>query len=359
MSTPIPTIAVTGINGFVATEVVLLFLSRGWHVRGSVRTPSQADKLNTHPAYEAHIESGNLKVIVVADLAKSDLSELLDGVDAVASVAAPLPKLDNPDLTWDDFKGPTVEPILRFLHYAQKSSTIKSVALMSSLGSSLDLQPPPGKVYTENDWTPYSEDACKALDIKSNPLASVIWYFTAKKLAEEAVLQFQASEKPTFAISTFCPPMIYGPARFLSTVDDIKTIGGSQEEFLGLFAGKDQPPPSHQFSWSFIDVRDVAEAFYLGVTKKASGKFLVSGPGYTFQEFADRLRALRPDLDAFFTLGEPGRYAPYAWSVNASKSKKELGIQYHTMDETLIGIIEFYEKLGLFKQAPAGKKVES
>ncbi|ODN80024.1 hypothetical protein L202_03885 [Cryptococcus amylolentus CBS 6039] len=357
MSPSIPTIAITGINGFIATDLVLHFLSRNWHVRGSVRTPSQADKLKSHPLYEQHLTSGTLKVIVVEDLAKSDLSGLLEGVDAIAGIAAPLPQLDNTTLTWDDYKEPTIEPILRILGYAQKSSTIKSVTFLSSAASTVDLTLTSGKVYTENDWNPYTEELCKTLDAKKDGMASVTWYFAAKKLAEQAVLRFQETERPSFSITTICPPMIYGPAQYITSVEQIENLaGGSQQEFLNLFAGKTRPLP-HQYFWSFVDIRDVSEAFYLAITKGISGKFLVSAHGYNWQEFADKLRKLRPDLDAYFPLGEPKRYPAHGWSIDSSKSEKQLGIQWRSTEETLLAAVEFYEKLGLFKSAPGTKQV--
>ncbi|WVQ77268.1 hypothetical protein IAR50_006952 [Cryptococcus sp. DSM 104548] len=273
-----PLIAITGINGFITTEVVLFFPSRGWAVHGSVRSPAQADKLKTHPAYEEHIASGNLKVVVVEDLAKSDFGKLLDGVNAVVSMAAPLPKLNNSILTWDAYMGPTVEPILRILHHAQKSTTIKSVASMSFLASRIELESPLGNVYTGNGWNSYTDESCKALDPRRDCTGSIIWYFAANKFAERTVLKFQETEKPAFSISTICPTILYGPAHFLFSVEDIKSVGGSQETFVGFFAGKDQPLPLH-FSGTFVDVRDVAEAFYLTVANKVPGKSLISGPG--------------------------------------------------------------------------------
>ncbi|ODN98248.1 hypothetical protein L198_03490 [Cryptococcus wingfieldii CBS 7118] len=349
MSPSSPLIAITGINGFIATEVVLLFLARGWNVRGSVRASTQAEKLKSLPAYEKYFASGQLEVVVVEDLAKADFTELFQGAHAVASLAAPLPKLGDPTLTWSDFKGPTIAPVLRILDYAKKSTTIKSVALMSSSGSSLSLEQEPNKVYTEDDWTPYTEEYC------DNPMASVIWYFAAKKFAEEAVMKWQETEKPSFAISTFCPPMVYGPAHYIASLADLKALKGSTDEFLNLFIGKDQPFPG-QFSKTFVDVRDVAEAFYLGITKEVSGKYLVSGHDYCWQELADKLRELRPDLDAYFPLGEPGTRIKGEWTMDASKSKRELGLEYRSTEETLKGTIDLFEGLGLFKEAPLGAK---
>ncbi|ODN86595.1 hypothetical protein L198_07290 [Cryptococcus wingfieldii CBS 7118] len=333
MPSPVPIIAITGINGFVATELVLLFLAREWHVRGSVRTPDKAAAVKTHPAYERFFQQGSLEVVVVEDLDESDLGPLMEGVQAVAHLAAPLPKLDDPSLTLDDFKRPIVEPVLRILQQAHKpSSTIKSIAFMSSAASSVDLGAPPGKVYTENNWTPYTDEDCKSLDPHQNPMASVIWYFTAKKQAEQAAFEFHKIHQPAFSITTFCPPMIYGPAHYLQPGTNMSTVTGSQEGFVSLFKGRDAPLPG-QFFWSFVDVRDVVDAFHVALTKTVSGRFLVSGHEYTWQEFTDKLQLIRPDLSSFFPLGQPkcksegGGYTPAKWAFDSKKLREELGIE--------------------------------
>ncbi|WVQ73630.1 hypothetical protein IAR50_003210 [Cryptococcus sp. DSM 104548] len=349
-------IAITGINGFIATEVVLNFLSRGWSVRGSVRTPAQAANLKTLPAYEPYFASGQLEVVVVTDLAKSDYSELLDGVDAVASVAAPLPKFDKPDLTWDDFKGPTIEPVLRILQYAQKSTTIKSVALMTSSVSSFDLEAAPGRVITETDWNPYTEEFAESINLATNPMAPVFWYFVAKKLAELAVIEYQKTENPSFSIAIICPAMVYGPAHQIPSLAGLKAINGSSDEFFGLFSGKEQALPP-LFGRVLVDSRDVAEAFHAAITKQVSGKFLLSAHEFDWQTLADKLRKLRPDLDAYIPLGEPEKkYMPLGWSVDTSKAKKELGLEYRSIEDTLTATTDFYETLGLFKEEPVGSK---
>ncbi|ODO08262.1 hypothetical protein I350_03852 [Cryptococcus amylolentus CBS 6273] len=358
MSPTKPLIAITGINGFIATAAVLHFLANGWHVRGSVRTAAQAEKLKTLPAYAKYIASGELDIIVLGDLVKDDFKELVEGADAVASMAAPGFMTDDPvSFKWEHIKGPTIDPILKILKYAEESSTIKSVIILSSgVTSVVGRQDSPGKVYTEDDWAPFTEEFCQTLDPVTNPMATFIWYTTAKKLAEEAVLDYIENKKPSFSVTIFCPSMVTGPAHFIPSIDAIKDLpGGSSKDFVSLLSGKDQPLPA-QISWSFVDVRDVAESFYAAVTKHVSGKFFISGREFTWQEFVDKLRAFRPDLDAYIAAGEPGKEVIGEWSVDGGKSQKELGLKYRTTEETLKDTLEFYEGLGLFKEAPIGAK---
>ncbi|TYJ53745.1 hypothetical protein B9479_005583 [Cryptococcus floricola] len=355
MSSNAPIIAITGINGFIATEVTLLFISHGWHVRGSVRTPAQVEKLKTHPAYAKYFITGELRAVVVEDLTKSDLSELFDGVQAVASLAAPLPSRD-PTVTWDDFKVQSIEPALRILKQAQQSDTIKSVIITSSSASALDLVGVPGKVYNEDVWNPLTEEFCQTLSLATNPMTPAIWYFAAKKLTEQAVLEFQETEKPSFSTAIFCPSMVCGPANYIDSTQVFKDLRGvPSNQILNLFVGKDQPLPM-KFAFAFVDVRDVAAAFYAAATKKVSGRFMLSADEYNWQEFVDKLRALRPDLDAYFPLGEPGKEVKDDWSMDASKSKKELGLEYRSTEDTLKDTVKHLESIGLFKEAPTGVK---
>ncbi|ODO00376.1 hypothetical protein I350_07012 [Cryptococcus amylolentus CBS 6273] len=351
-----PTIAITGINGFIATEVALIFISNGWHVRGSVRTHAQVETLKAHPAYAKYFASGVLRAVVVEDLTKSDLSELFDGVQAVASLAAPLPSRD-PSVTWKDFKIQSIEPALRILKHAQKANTIKSVIITSSNASALDIiGGAPGKVYTEDDWNPLTEEYCQSLDLATNPMTPAIWYFAAKKLTEQAVLEFQDTEKPPFSITILCPSMVCGPANYIDTTQAFKDRRGvPSNQILNIFVGKDQPLPM-KLACAFVDVRDVAAAFYAAATKQVSGRFMLSGHEFDWQEFVDKLRALRPDLDAYFPLGEPGKDVPGDWAVDASKSKKEFGLQYRSTEDTLKDTVNYLESIGLFKEAPAGLK---
>ncbi|TYJ53747.1 hypothetical protein B9479_005585 [Cryptococcus floricola] len=336
MSPTAPLIAITGINGFIATAAVL----------------------KTLPTYAKYVASGELEIIVLGDLVQDDFKELIEKADAVASMAAPGFKTDNPaSVKWEHIKGPTIDPTLKFLKYAEESTTIKSVIILSSgVTTVVGRQDPPGKVYTEDDWAPFTEEFCQTLDPATNPMATFIWYTTAKKLGEQAVLEYIENKKPSFSATIFCPSMVAGPAHFIPSIDALKDLpDGSSKDFVSLLSGKDQPLPV-QISWSFVDVRDVAESFYAAVTKHVSGKFLISGREFTWQEFVDKLRTFRPDLDAYIAAGEPGKEVIGEWSVDGGKSQKELGLEYRTTEETLEHTLEFYEGLGLFKAAPIGAK---
>ncbi|TYJ53770.1 hypothetical protein B9479_005610 [Cryptococcus floricola] len=351
-------VAITGINGFIATELVLLFLTRAWHVRGSVRTPLQAQSMKDHPVYKEWVDGGKLEVVVVPDMAGKEGGEvegLLEGVRGVVCMAAPLPGADT--TSWPGFRDPTIQGIKRVLEYAQKSSTIKSVVIMSSVGGTVDWSAPPEKVFTEDDWIPFSDEDCQADGSDINPGVLLKWYGTAKRMAEQYALEFQEKEKPGFSIATVAPPMVYGPPIYIPTPSDLPKLQYYQQEFFSLFAGgKDRKLPE-QMAQSWVDVRDVAEAFCVLVEREGRGRYLISGGEYKWQEWADKLHALRPDLDEHLALGEPGKYPDSRWKVDGSKSVRELGMKYRTAEETLKDTLAYFEKMGVFEEAAGAWKI--
>ncbi|WVQ77250.1 hypothetical protein IAR50_006933 [Cryptococcus sp. DSM 104548] len=350
------TVAITGLNGFIATELAVLFLSRGWHVRGSVRTPAQAQNMKEHPVYSKYVEGGELSVIVVEDMAKSELGELLEEVKSVACIAAPLP---GPHVTsWAQLRDPTIQGIKRVLEYAQASSTIKSIAIMSSVGGVVDWSAPPEKVFSEDDWIPFTDEDCQADSTDNNIDQGILmkWYGTAKKLAEHYAFSFQEKENPAFSIATLAPPMVYGPPIYIPSFKDIPKLQYYQQEYFSLFAGgRDQALPV-QMAQSWVDVRDVAEAFYLVLEGQKKGRYVISGGQYKWQDWADKLHTLRPDLEQYLALGQPGNPPASRWKVDASKSVRELGLEYHTSEETLKDTLAYWESLGVYKEAPGAWK---
>lgn len=82
---------------------------------------------------------------------------------------------------------------------------MKRVVITSSFASIVDgakgLRP--GHVYSEEDWNPITHK--EALENPANG------YRASKTFAEKAAWEFVEKEKPNFALSTMCPPLVLGP----------------------------------------------------------------------------------------------------------------------------------------------------
>ncbi|WWD17396.1 hypothetical protein CI109_101837 [Kwoniella shandongensis] len=350
-----PLAAVTGINGYVATHVVLYYLQKGWTVRGTVRSTSKVENVKSFPVYKEYFEKGQLEVVVLKDLVNGDWTPVLEGVEAVAHVAAPI-GMKGDNITWADYKGPTVTGIIRLLEAAKDSPTIKGISAISSMAAAFD----PAKLgstedltLTENDWFPIPEEYLAAMDVME-PFTTQLWYCGAKKISETEAFQWVETNKPSWSYATIVPPMVYGPPLHILSPEGLNIeTGGSLPDLVTLFSGKDLPP---QLAEAWVDITDVAAGFFETSTRQKSGRFLISGGKYTWQIFADYLRKIRPDLEAYVPLGNPSAPQKITKFVDNSKSIKELGLTYKSHEEMLKETVEHFEKIGLFKIPPGAWK---
>ena len=82
-----PTVLITGLNGFVAVHAASRFLQGGWNVRGTVRSADKGDKVLALPIFAQYSGTNRLSYVVLKDMVNDDYSEALAGVDAVSSRA--------------------------------------------------------------------------------------------------------------------------------------------------------------------------------------------------------------------------------------------------------------------------------
>ena len=122
-------VLVTGISGFVGAECAYQLLEQGYHVRGTVRSLKNEEKVkpirNLHPACADRLE------LVEADLLEEDgWDKALDGVSDILHVASPLP-LKAPSKR-DALVPPAVNGTLIVLKAATKCSSVKTIVVTSS-----------------------------------------------------------------------------------------------------------------------------------------------------------------------------------------------------------------------------------
>ncbi|ODO07912.1 hypothetical protein I350_03493 [Cryptococcus amylolentus CBS 6273] len=326
------TVLVTGLNGFVAVHVAVAFLSRGHHVVGTVRSEDKKAKVNELLALTKYAADGSLQVLVVPDIVNADWdwdTPLLKDVNAIAHVASPF------DLTlpnYEQYAAPAVTGTRNLLQAASKNPNIKSVVVFSSMVASLDgfskaSTDHDGKVYTEDDWLPFTEEDAKKSD---NPS---LWYSVSKKYAELEAWKVQKDTNAKWTLATILPPAVIGPP---DQIGDLKELQGSFGQdistsaiYATLASGTTVELP-FDFTVRYVDVRDTAEATYLAITNHVNGRFHTAGEKYTNKRIVDVARKLRPDLDKFFNKAKEDRLdEPPAGSydIDASKSEKELGLK--------------------------------
>lgn len=263
-------VLVTGANGHVGNMLVRRLVEKGYRVRASVRDPNDAEK--TRPLRDLGVE------LVAADLMKPEtLRPAAEGVDGLFQVAAvyqthakdPQREIIEPSITGG-------MNMLRAAHAAG----VKRVVFTSSVAA-IGSNAPAEKPLTEEDW---NDDA-------KNP------YFYAKTEAERRAWAF--SKEKNLPLVVINPGAIIGPGFYRHTP--------STQAFEMLL--RDKLPMVLPVGFTFVDVRDVAEAHVLAYENPyASGRYLAVDHFCSMLELMAAAKEIDPKLKI------PTMAAP-AWSL--------------------------------------------
>uniref|UniRef100_A0A914XH83 NAD-dependent epimerase/dehydratase domain-containing protein n=1 Tax=Plectus sambesii TaxID=2011161 RepID=A0A914XH83_9BILA len=263
-------VLVTGASGFLGLHCVKTLLDTGYSVRGTVRSVSNAQKVQPVKDVDKH---GRLE-LVEADLKQpNSWKAAVKGVDYILHVASPFPPPGTVD---DSIITTAVEGVLHvFKAAAASDSTVKRIVLTSSVvaiaeGHKYD----PKQVLTEKDWT----------DVTSSHTGS---YEKSKTLAERAAWDFVRDNKGhQFELAVVNPGFIVGP--LLSAVE-----GGTSATIITRFL-LNQMPAVPRLNMPCIDVRDCAKAHVRAMTApEAAGHrhICANQPSYWMTDLATDLAA--------------------------------------------------------------------
>ena len=238
------TVFVTGASGFIAGHCILRLLKEGYAVRGSLRTAGRADEIRM--ALEPHVSTDHLSFATL-DLCSDDAwEEALSGCTYLLHVASPFPKA-RPDHD-DDLIIPARDGTLRALRAAAKAEVKRTVLTSSIVAIAYGEKRDADYVYSEEDW--------------SNTEGEFSAYGKSKTLAERAAWEFMETEEAArMELAVINPGAVLGPllGSGLSTSGQIvkRLLDGSV-------------PACPAIGFSFVDVRDVADAHYEAMLKPAA-----------------------------------------------------------------------------------------
>ena len=338
MSTSPKTVLVTGGNGYLGSATVLHFLEHGYRVHATVRSLAKADGLKgyLYPKYQSA-----LSFFVVEDMTKDGVYEragALKGVDAICHVASPVPDIAAlapadaaSGADWvRDMVRPAIEGTLTILRAATASPQVRHIAVTSSIAAmqsftAFSTDPKAKEAHiTEANWNESTEDEP---GLKDHAFAA---YFASKACAERAAFAYVETEKPHWTLSTFCPPMFLGPAAIKPKT--AAEFGSTLGLFYTAMQGK---PTGFPFDGSFVDVRDIAQAFRLAIEKPLSNneRFLLCSGAQTNEECV-----------AFATSGDASVLKERPSNYDASKARTLLGWKPHTKTETFVAMRSFLKE---------------
>ncbi len=237
-----PFVFITGITGFVASQIAKLLLTKGYNVKGSVRSLSNKNKILP---IQSLPNSQNLQLIEANLLTADCWGTAIKGSDVVMHVASPFPH-DTPK-NESDLLRPAVEGTLNVLK-ACTQNHVKQVILTSSIAAIMG--------YGKQNLGIYDETVF--CDPNNVPV-----YNKSKVLAEKAAWDYYNTlpKDNRFQMSVINPSLVMGPTL-------VKTDFSSGELVRSLLMG--EIPYIAKVQFNLVDVEDVALAHFNAMLSSSS-----------------------------------------------------------------------------------------
>jgi len=324
-------VLLTGISGFLGSHIALQLLKKGYEVRGSVRNLDRAGEVRqTLENHGANIK--NLEFVALDLNDDAGWNEAMDGVSYLQHVASPfvtkMPK-DKMEL---------IRPALDGTSRAIKAALlakVKRIIVTSSMAAIMYQKNHDRTVpYSEKDWSDIDAPSANA-------------YTQSKILAEQKAWELMKAAGRSNDLVTVNPSLILGP---LLNNDP----GTSGALVLRLLQGS--IPAAPRFTFSMVDVRDVAEVHLAAMEKKEAGgkRFATASDNLSIMQMARVIKAAYPqygrklpkfempdwivriyallDSDVRSNIGELGLVR----LIDASKALELIGHDYISSKDALI-----------------------
>lgn len=330
-------VLVTGANGYVASWLVKKLLEEGVTVHAAVRNPSD-DKKVGHLRKLAEENPGDIKFFKADLLTEGSYREAMEGCELVYHTASPfITAVKDPQ---KELVEPAVKGTANVLNTAKQVSSVKRVVDTSSCAAiytdAIDTVNAPGGAITEKIW---------------NTTASLTHqpYCYSKTLAEKKAWEI-ADSQDQWDLVTINMSFVMGPA--------LDAHGSKSESmnFLKQMGDGTMKAGAPKMGFGMVDVRDVAEAHYrAGFIPEASGRYITSAHNSDLLEMAmallpkygDKypiprkalpkwlLMLIGPMVNKAMTRKAVRNNINVPWRADNSKIRKELGMTFRPMRETM------------------------
>ena len=113
--------------------------------------------------------------------------------------------------------------------------------------------------------------------------------------------------------------------------------------------GSTEKIPLNAF-WGFVDVRDLGTAHLRAYEHPEGGRFLITAGNYTYKQVVQAINSV-PEVDKNqVTKIDESQEWPEVYGYDASKSKKELGLEYIGIEKCIQDmakqLVEIEKRLG-------------
>jgi nucleoside-diphosphate-sugar epimerase len=329
-------ILVTGGTGFIASWIIKQLLNDGYNVHATVRKPENKQNVS-HLENIANQAPGVLKLFKADLLDPGSFAMAAEGCELAIHTASPfiMSGIKNP---YEELIRPALEGTRNVLDSVNRSTSVRRVVLTSSVaaiyGDAVELSAISGGAFTEDHWNTTSSESHQA--------------YSYSKLVAEKEAWAIAKAQDQWDLVTINPSMVFGPS--LTKHSASGSIGVLKQ--LGDGTGKLGVP---KIMMGMVDVRDVAQAHIkAGFTPTASGRHIIAATEVSLLEISKILRSHFgdayplpkrevPKFMVWLTAPMIGltrefvkKNVGYPIKLDNSYSKKDLGLEYRPIEETLI-----------------------
>lgn len=328
---------VTGATGYVAGVIIQQLLEKGVTVHATVRDPSKTSRLE-YLIEAANKSPGSIKFFKGDLLDTGSFEEAMKGCSTVFHTASPF------TLSVSDPRKDLIEPAVKgtenVLETCNKTPSVKRVVVTSSVVAIFTdaSEHDPKRPMTEDTWN-------RTSSISYQP------YSLSKTLAEQKAWVIAGSQTQ-WRLCTINPGFVQGPGLTIhpssESVSFCKSLGSNDPTMSsGL-------PP---VGFGVVDVRDVAQAHLAAAyADNAKGRYILCGHNTSIAAMAAAIYKKYGKEYPIVNNVVPSFLKPLVWllapllgverqfiwnnfgyktNLDNSKSKKELGIKYRSLEETM------------------------
>lgn len=329
-------VMVTGANGYVASWLVKKLLDEGLTVHAAVRDPNNERKIG-HLKKIAESAPGTLKFFEGDLLSPGSYKIAMEGCELVYHTASPFTSAYKD--AQKELIDPAVNGTANVLNSVKEIDSVKRVVVTSSCAAiytdCIDSVNAPGGQLTEEVW-----NTTASLDYQP--------YSYSKTLAEKKAWEIEKTQD-IFDVVTINMCLVLGPA--MNTGNRSESM-----ELLKMFGDGQMKMGAPKIGMGIVDVRDVADAhFKAGFTPEAKGRYITAAHNSDFLEmgqvlapkYGDKyplpkkalpkwlLMLVGPFTNKLFTRGFIRNNVNVPWKADNSKIKKELGMHFRPLKETM------------------------
>lgn len=348
-------VLVTGASGYLAAWIIKRLLEEGVTVHGTVRSFDKPEKYHWLTNLAANLP-GELKIFEANLLKNGSFSEAMQGCGTVMHTASPYVVQGVKD-GMKELVEPALQGTRNVLDSVNHTESVETVVLTSSVvamyGDSIDVADS-GGILNESMWNESS-----SVDHQPYPYSKTVAEREAWKYRKASVGEGTNAGKWTLKVIN--PGFILGPPL------QAKPSGTSVDFMKQIVDGSLKSGVPH-LHFAFVDVREVAEA-HLNATSSqvAEGRYILSAGEMNMLQAAEALKSVYPDYNyptrqlpkwliwlLAPTLGLTRKYIARnvgsTFQTDNSNSREQLEIQYRSIKETLVEMLERLEETGVVKK---------